>query len=90
MSAPSSRGFCKYGVRNVLSTIVRSPFSFAILTTPLISVISSRGLEGVSINIATVSGFTASFTLSRSVVSTNVYLRLNFANMSVMILYVPP
>ena len=90
MSIPNSRGLCKYGVRNVLSAIVRRPCSFAILTTPLISVISSSGLEGVSINIATVSGLTAFFISSRFVASTNVYLRLNFPNISVVILYVPP
>ena len=72
MSIPKSSGFCKYGVINVLSAIVIRLCSFASFTTPLMSVTSSSGFDGVSIKIAFVLGFKAFLIFSKSVVSTNV------------------
>ena len=78
MSTPSSSGLCKYGVINVLSTIVIKLCSFASFTTPLMSVTSNKGFDGVSIRIAFVFGFIAFLIFSKSVVSTNVDSTPNF------------
>ena len=78
ISIPKSKGLCKYGVIKVLSAIVIKLCSFAIFTTPLISVTSNNGFEGVSIKIAFVLGFIAFLIFSKSVVSTNVDSTPNF------------
>ncbi|EPS46848.1 hypothetical protein CFSAN002368_26792 [Clostridium botulinum A1 str. CFSAN002368] len=74
----------------VLSTIVYIPFSLAIFDIASISVISIRGLVGVSIYIAFTFSFMLFFTSSRLEVSTIEYLILKLLNTLSKTLKVPP
>ena len=51
ISAPKSKGRCKKGVANVLSTTNVSLFFFEIILNALISIILSIGFVGVSAQI---------------------------------------
>lgn len=55
MSAPWSRGFCIYGLRNVLSTTTIMPCRWAMVATALMSTRPKVGLLGDSIHISFVS-----------------------------------
>lgn len=52
MSAPSSKGRWRYGVRNVLSTLNKTDFSLATLAMSQMSVIFNVAFEGFSTQIS--------------------------------------
>ena len=70
ISAPWSKGFCKYGEAKVLSTQSKALAAFAMIAMAAISLIFINGLVGVSIQINFVLPVTAAFTLATSDVST--------------------
>lgn len=69
-SAPNSRGLCKYGVRNVLSTNNNTPFSLATFAIASISFTFNVGFVGVSTHIIFVFFVMASLTFLGSLAST--------------------
>jgi len=58
-SAPSARGRCRIGDRNVLSTTVNAPAALARAATADTSVVRSNGLDGVSTHTMRVLGRSA-------------------------------
>ena len=90
MSAPSSRGFCRYGVMKVLSTMVNIPCLLAISDTAFRSVTNIRGLAGLSTRTATTSSAIAFSKASRSKVSAMVYVIPKLLNTLSRTRNVPP
>mmetsp|Transcript_47718 Transcript_47718/g.137835 ORF Transcript_47718/g.137835 Transcript_47718/m.137835 type:complete len:206 (+) Transcript_47718:521-1138(+) len=89
-STPQSRGFIKYGVVKVSSTITGHPFAWAVFTKASMSVTCNLGLDTVSVNTARVLLSMAAATAAWSLMSTNFVLIPNEGKMSFSMVKVPP
>ena len=90
ISAPNSSGRCRYGVMNVLSTIVKMLCFFAIAATPARSVTVKSGFAGLSTKNALTSGVIFDSSVSRFVVSSMEYVMPRFLKTLSKTRNVPP
>ena len=90
MSAPCEKGWVRYGVLNVESTMSGMFFACAIADTASRSTISSAGLDTVSQNTARVLSSMALAKFSGSSASTNLTVMPRVGRMSLNCVYVPP